>query len=429
MRNDYLRPYKNDILASSSQRIFAFLVDGALIVIVSLLLMILSMNIVGSTAYYDQHRNIVNTQMNECYKIEEEAKIYKFDNDQNPYRKHVELEELFKDYALMHILYSKSIDDTAFLNRKVEVKNENNLPIASYETDQLAYFYVNYVPLYNDYKGNINDIVDLEGFEPNAYFYKAYKENAVNIEMWHFDEENYTLPYLDGQFAVDLYIYLFENDDYQAGLTRYNLLATNFINLWEVQVEQLINSTRFTEHYDIYKAHYAKLAYAVDLATFIAYLVAYLLVYILPQVFFKESQTLGKKLFKIRVVDTKGYKTLPWQKVVRNILTFFLFYGTCIVSCFLSGGVNAGWMYPLFEISGYGISPFSLMIIAVFGAIISLIVLVVKKDKKAIHDILSDTVCIDMNYHVDDAVDVEEETKEEKETAETTYFDRSMIKK
>ena len=61
------------------------------------------------------------------------------------------------------------------------------------------------------------------------------------------------------------------------------------------------------------------------------------------------------------------------------------------------------------------------------SALISLIVLVANKRKKAIHDLISDTVVIDMNYHVDIAIDVEEVTKEEKETTETTYFDSSSF--
>ena len=428
MRKDYLRPYKDDVLASSSSRIFAFLVDGVILIIVSFLLMMLSMSIIGGTSTYKNKQSSLKEAMIECYKIEEEAHIYQFVGEgEHKYDKPRDLDQIFEEYSLMHILYSYSIDSSAFTQRQVEIKNPKNLPLASYQTDQLAFFYDYYVTNYNNFNGVENDIVDIGTFTPRQYFYKAYKENAVNIEMWKFDEENYSLPYLDGQFAVDLYVYLFENEGYQAGLTRYNLLATNFKNLWNIQVNQLIESSRFEQYYDIYKENYASLAYMVDIGTFSAYLIAFCISYVLPQVFFKDMQTLGKKLFKIKVVDSKGYVSLPWQKVVRNILTFFMFYSTGIVSCFLSGGTNAGWMYPLFEIGGYGFSPFSFMIIATFGALISLIVLVANKRKKAIHDLISDTVVIDMNYHVDIAINVEEVTKEEKETTETTYFDSSSF--
>ncbi len=428
MRRDYLRPYKDDVLATSSQRIFAFLVDGVIVMLISFLLMLLSMGIISNTKAYQSKIVPLNNAMIECYKIEEEARIYQFIGEgENKYNNHRPMEEIFKDYCLMHILLSYENDPKAFSDNATTIKNENNLPLASYETDQLAYFYVKYAPLYNSYNGTNNDVVDFKNYSPEAYFYRAYKDNAVDIEMWIFDEENYTIPYLKSNFAFDLYKYLFVDQSYQAGLTRYNLLGTNFKNLWEVQVDQLINSSRFEENYQIYKENYASLSYIVDIGTFSSYLVAFCIGYLLPQFIFKDMQTFGKKIFKTKVVDTKGYKALPWQSIIRNILAFFLFYCTCIVSCFLSGGNNAGWMYPLFEIGGYGFSPFSFMVISVFAAMISLIVLVANKKKKAIHDLVSDTVVIDMNYHIDTPIDVEATTIVEKENTETAYFDSSSF--
>ncbi len=427
-KDDFLRPYKDDVIASSSSRIFSFLVDGVIIAIISFILMLLTMSVIGSTSSYKNKYNTLNNAMIECYKIEEEAHIYQFvDNDDNKYNHPRSLDEIIEEYALMHILYSYFVDSSAFNASQIDIKNPKNLPLASYETDQLAFFYDNYVSKYNDYNGYENDVVDVGSFSLKAYFYKAYKDSSVDSSMWIFDYENYELPYLKGEYAVDLYIYLFENNSYQTGLTNYNLLATNFKNLWDIEVNQLINSHRFNEYYSIYKSNYQKLAYIVDMGTFISYLIAFFVSYIVPQIIFKDMQTLGKKLFKIKVVDSKGYTTLPYQKILRNVFSFFLFYSTCIVSCFLSGGNNAGWMYPLFEINGFGFSPFSFMIIAMFGALISLIVLAINKSNKAIHDYVCDTIAIDMNYHVDMSVDIENITREEKETTETAYFDSSSF--
>lgn len=438
MKETILQKYKEDIPVNGLRRGGAFLLDFLIFVIVSFLFILIGTSILNSTSFYSERIEILNSSMLECYKIEEEAKIYEFIGEGDEKYKHPRSqEEIFEEYCLRHILYSYNMDPEPFNKYNVEIKNPNNLEPASYQNDNLAYFYVEYVPLHNEN----NNIVDYQGDDPKLFFYKQFKNNSVDLSMWVFDEENYELPYLDGYFAIDLYKYLFENDDHQAGLTNYNLLAVSYQKLWEQEVEQLINSKNFNAHYQIYKENYATLSYIVDAVCFISYLLTFSLVWLLPQFIFKDGQTFGKRILNIRVIDKEGYPLMVRQKIIRNVISFFLLYGIMMVPCFLAGGLNSGWMYPLFEINGIGFSPFTFMAIFMIIDIVSFVIILGSRKKVGFDDMIADTICIDYRYHVDviesKKIIIDENKKnKQKETIDTNkkimyeekgYFDSSCF--
>lgn len=400
MNNDNLRAYKNDLPAASNRRIKAFLLDAFVLMAVAFGLIITSMTALSNMGSYQFYAATVKTEMLACYQIEEEAKIYQFIGEgEDKYSNPRSSEAIFEDYCLMHILYTYSLDATPFTNYGIEIENPKNLPLASYETDTLAYFYVYYAADNNSYNGKENDVVPMDD-NAQFFFYKQLKDNMVRNDIWVFDEQSYALPHLDSYFAIDLYKYLFVDDAYQAGLTNYNYLATGYLNLWNKQVDELIASSRFQDHYLLYKENYAKCAFLMDGAISLSYLVAFLGAYILPQFFLKDGKTLGKKVFSIRVIDDKGYKATLIQQLGRNSAIFLSMFGVMIIPTFLAGGLNAGWLYPVFEITGIGFSLFSIMVIFLFLEIVSLLVMIISKKKKALHDFITDTMCIDERYHL-----------------------------
>ena len=105
-------------------------------------------------------------------------------------------------------------------------------------------------------------------------------------------------------------------------------------------------------------------------------------------------------MFSIRVIDDKGYKATLTQQLGRNSVIFLSMFGVMIIPTFLAGGLNAGWLYPVFEITGIGFSLFSIMVIFLFLEIVSLLVMIISKKKKALHDLITDTMCIDERYHL-----------------------------
>ena len=434
MEKDILRKYKNSTIVENVQRLKALFVDALILFVASLMLIILSMNIISQTDSFIRHNKNLNAEMIQCYKIEEEAKIYEFvGEDDDKYFNLRKQEDIFEDYCLRHILYSYHKDPTAFINYNIEIKNENNFEMASYDNDNLAYFYVNYCSMYNNYNGTNNDIADMDE-NAKLYFYKQYKKYAVKSDMWVFDEVNYELPHLNGYYAVDLYKYLFEDNSYQTGLTNYNYLASNYNALWEIEVEQLVNSSRFKNHYNIYKENYEFCAGLVNIAVIVSYVISFGLTILLPQFIFKNGKTVGKKINKITVIDSDGYIMSNWQIILRNILLFFEMSGILIFACFLAGGNNAGCMYPFITINNIGISLFTILICLLFLATFSLIISIFTKKKKTLHDLLCKTHCIDDRYQISSENKnslLEEEYKKDSSEIdlekESTYFDSSSF--
>lgn len=435
MEKDVLRKYKNITLVENIQRFKALVIDALILFVVSLILIILSMNIISNTNTFVECNDNLKSEMLICYKIEEEAKIYEFTGqDDEKYTNLRKQEEIFEDYCLRHILYSYSKNPTPFNNYGIDIKNENNLEMASYESDNLAYFYVNYCTKYNNYNGKNNDIVEIDE-NPKLYYYKQYKKYAIKTDMWVFDEENYELPYLEGYFAVDLYKYLFEDSSYQTGLTNFNYLAANYNALWEVEVKQLVNSSRFNEHYNIYKENYEICAAMVNISVILSYGISFICTIIVPQIIFKDGKTIGKKVSKISVIDQEGYIMSLWQIILRNISLFFEMAGVLIFACFLAGGTNAGWMYPFITINGIGISLFTILICLLFVGTFSYVITIFTKKKKSLHDLLCKTICIDDRYQLSNEKSQElmdEEYKKNStqidiEQENTSYFDSSSF--
>lgn len=424
MEKSVLQPYKNELNPPSSRRIEAHLIDAFLMVIISFLLLMFSHLILDNSSFYKQKEIILTQEMVKCYEIEEEAKIYFFDdNDNHLYQNPRDQEKIFNEYCYKHIVYSFNMNKEAFEKNGINIDGLKDYAPASYEEDNLAYFYVNYVDKYNEN----NDILDLNGKNVKEYYYDILKKNTYNPldngSLWVYNED-LSLPYLNSKYAIDLYKY-YQDDDYQAGKSIRNLLASTYQKIWNEEVELLVNSSRFKSHYNIYKENYAQCSYILDGFTVGCYVLSFIIVILLPQFIFKNMQTVGKKLLKICIADNEGYIVTAKQFVFRNICSFVLFFGTMIISYFFSGGLQTGWMYPIFEIAGAGISLFSFMAISAIMACFSFILIFVNKQKRSLQDFICSTRGIDERYIVYDKEEDKIEIKEDNKYLDSSTFSNS----
>ncbi|MCI2068540.1 MAG: RDD family protein [Bacilli bacterium] len=402
MEKARLKPYENEPPASGGKKFFAWLLDAALVCFLTLGLIVAGIAILDNNIGYQGQEAKVTLEMKNCYRIEEEAKIYEFTSNENGLYEHPrEQEDIFKDWCLHHILLSYQKDPSVFDDHKTTISNPSNLAPADYTNDSLAFFYVNYVPNHNSYQGKENDIVDYQGSLAKPFYYSVMKGLSPDVSMWVFDETSYDIPYLKSSFAYDLYKYLFSDSSYQAGLTAYNLLATAYQKIWKEEINQLIASSAFQVHYLAYKQAYKACSYGLDLVCLLAFVISYLLIYFLPQLFFKGGRSFGKKLLSLMIVDKDGYQLLNRQMLLRNFLQLFSFFGTTIVSVVLAGGLSSGWMFPLFEISGIGFSPLAFSIVSTVIGLISFIVSCFGAKKQSLSDLISSCYVIDLSYYVD----------------------------
>lgn len=438
MQKEIYSKYKNEVPATFGRRAEASLIDSLIIVVLSFLLIIGGVEILGITPFYQTWNNNLNEARIACYKIEEEAKLYEFtDNEDGQYLNLVQPEDTFEDYALRQILvvYEKDKENFLALTNQTEILNPKGLTPASYETDNLAYFFSTYVPDHNNYQGIEYDLIDMKGKSGPEFYYQILNDNAVDTTMYVLDYENYSLPYLKTEFAANLYRYLFlDQSNFQVGLTSYNLLAKNYQNMWNLAVDELIDSSRYQEHYQIYMENYAYSSYGVDVVCVLAYFISFLAAFVLPNIIFKTSTSWGKYLLKMSAVRNDSENPTFLNYLLKHLVNFFSYAPLLLISCFFGGGLDTGWMYPIFEIGEVGFSLFNITAILLVLPIVSVILLLARSKKQSLSDLASSLTIVDIRYYVDPEEFTEEKKKEIEEkdkdkivNVEKTYFDSSCF--
>lgn len=382
--------------APTKKRIYSSLLDSLFLMVLSFCCIISGNEIFKNTSSYKNRYDVLESHRIECYKIEEEAHIYSFsENESKDYIKPDDMNKVFARYAYAHILLSYDKDPLTFVKFNINVEDLEGFSQerASFSVDQLAYFYMYYCPEYNTYNGKTNDIVNFDGMEPKYYFIKTLKDNEVgNIFLYDSEDE---FPYLKSEIACNVYRYLFNNEEnLENGLTSYNYLIQTFKTVWEKQSAQLTASSRFLDNYKIYRENYQSLSYSISAISVSCYILAYLLILMLPSLILK-GKTLGMWIFKLDIIDDEGYTLSIPQNIIRNLISLILFYPSMVITMFLAGGNNSGWMYPLFTIGTTSVSMFNISAIMFILPIINLIFIITRHDKKSINDLLTSTHVVD----------------------------------
>lgn len=117
--------------------------------------------------------------------------------------------------------------------------------------------------------------------------------------------------------------------------------------------------------------------------TAISILVAVLVWEFIIPLFLKNGQTVGKKIFGVAVMRTNGVKVTPVQLFIRSILGKYTFE----------------IMLPVFSVvlvvfGGAGVFGLIMLAVIFIAQVISL--LVTRRTRSALHDLLSDTVTVDL---------------------------------
>ena len=139
-------------------------------------------------------------------------------------------------------------------------------------------------------------------------------------------------------------------------------------------------------------------------------LLAVLVWELIVPLYLKNGQTVGKKIFGIAVMRTNGVKVSPIQLFVRSVLGKYTFE----------------IMLPVFSIilvffGGAGVFGILMLGIVLIAQIISLIA--TRKTRSALHDLLSDTVTVDLASQL--IFDSEEELIKYKEEQHAIMAERS----
>ena len=144
-------------------------------------------------------------------------------------------------------------------------------------------------------------------------------------------------------------------------------------------LEEKITPEEYLEEYQILIYDYQKenvLQSGISVALTIAYYVVFQ--------YMNKGQTIGKKLLKIRVVDKDTEKPIS---ILKGLLRSF------IVLSILSGTLSILFLYMLNKDIYFSIYSILLVLEGIFSLITIMLVLY-KKDRRGLHDIMTNTIVI-----------------------------------
>ncbi len=435
MKENELKIYKEGYL-KSSKRIYASLLDSLILVVVTFLLLFVTNQIVKNTSSYKEKISGLRSYQTEIYRLIDETNLYVFNEDDNgnkDYENRLSQVDIYKRYALSNVLHSyntfKEDWDKTYPNEEeilLNLKDKYKITEASYETDYLAYFFVTYAKSHNEN----NELFILKNAETyESHYVSLIKNNADKVEWEYF--ENDALPALKITFAHNLYKYIENSDTSTDAKNAYDYLMNSYVSIFKNASSCLTNSKAYQDLYVEYSKCYKDLSMIIDGFCIIDYVIGYLLAFVLPVIVLKKGRTIGLLAFGGALINKERLEASSKENVIYLVSKFFSFFPIMFFSCFFAGGINSGWLYPVFYIGRFGVSLFSFTIIMFIFPLIDLFMTLLKSNKQDLALLISNTVIIDIKYFVnnkDEKQVMDDKNKNESQVNEDKpYFDSTTF--
>jgi uncharacterized RDD family membrane protein YckC len=193
---------------------------------------------------------------------------------------------------------------------------------ASYVTDNVAYFYTQYVPLHN---AN-DDLLDFGGLTPEAYYIKTLKAAfGDNASLFVYGGE--AMPYLTLYAAEHVNAYLYGGGSDDVGKGFYEDFYYAYDALLSGGEDLVLNGASYhATHFEAYLSARDEQAALVADALIASIVLSYLLIVLLPQLLFRDGRTIGRLILGLGVIDKEKKEIRPWQIAVRSLLGVWGFW-------------------------------------------------------------------------------------------------------
>ena len=376
--------YSSDALITSKKNIKVYITNFVFMLFIGIIINFLGAFYMSNSDYYNKNNEIVNVQIEKMLQMTEEANLSDKDKDGNL----LELNDMYKKYAIGHILLSYELNEDEFNNLGYyDLKVEGYYKI-NIEEDYLANFYFNYLPSLD------NNPLDYNGLSNSEYYKKVLNDLNKDLSMFNLDEE---YPSLKTSFAIELYKYIvLENKmDNQAGLDANTLFADIFTKTFNYNSQVFQSLDFYSIEFDIYNEAYQNLVDSINLVFVMCYVITFTLLFILIPLFNRGHLTLGEILSGVVVCSYYEENAKWWQFIIRGVIHFILYFPVLFFICFLLGGTNA-------ITSNIFIGNFHFTLLGVIGItlliyIVNIFVSTIRKDKRTLIELLSNTMCLDCN--------------------------------
>lgn len=377
--------------AKPGKRFTAFIIDFVLVIICSLLVFSLGSSIVESTDNYDKNYQTYKYEIEYYENLVVEAHLVKENDDRDEYYDYFSYIASENIYRAINLNYETK-DHSDYPNYVISDKMKE-YGIANKDNDNLAYFYLEYVPNMNE------DIYSSYGeYSDKDYLRKLYQDYfGDNFSIMFYDSDEAYVPVLKTDVAYSIWYYLEYSDKSDAnetlvenGNAYYNTYQTSYSNMLENAEEKLYNSEPYySTHYVKYEESVYNCARIMNITLFISIIVSSLLVVMLPKFLFEDEVTIGRKLMRLGVINIDNSKTKKVVYLSKSLIAS-IFYLT--ISIIISLGSLS---YPIAINSSFSFG-IPMLILALIG-IINGCVCLFTHSKRTLLDIIFRTKVVDLN--------------------------------
>lgn len=374
--------YSSDALITSNKNFKVYFINFIFMLFIGIILTFVMSFYGSNSTYYNENNDIVNIQVEKMLSLTNEAHLSEVDKKGNV----LSLNEMYKKYAIGHILLSYELNEEKFNEKGIDDIVVEGYSKITIESDYLANLYYNYLPSLYD------NPIDYKGMSGSSYFKKVISEINNDVSMYNLEEE---YPSIKVEFAIELYkfIVLEEKMDNKEGLDANTLFADIFTKTFEYNSNVFQKLDFYIAEYNIYSEAYQNLVNYINIIYFGCYFVSFLIVFVFVPFVNRKHVPVGELLSRIVICDYYEEKAKGWQYLIRTLISFILYLPVLFIVCFLLGGTKAIYSV-LFSIGSIHVNMLSFILIASIIIIINFAVCSIKKDKRSLVDVLSNTMCL-----------------------------------
>lgn len=382
--------YKNNVIGKKSKIFFAILIDYFLIFIGCFALHVGVVTPISTTfPIYKESINGINTGKEELNKIVSSSHLQLFDektsrleNIEVTYNRY--LTSLVKTSYYLNNEKYPTFDGTSYPLKEVNVEDTFDTP--NYINDNVSFYFKKfkkdnpsldfYIYENEDYSSKIDEYIYEKIMKLNEldYFVNSQDMNSFTFTA---DLNRYNVLKLDN--AKLLMNKLIFNDTSSKANEIYTNIYNSYINAIDTGVEEI--ETKLDTYISTYNSFYH---YYMSYVSFsiVSLLISYLLSYVIFEIIlvycFKKKNTIGNRALKLDFATIDEFEPSFKNRFIYNLVIFFTYFSNLfLVSIFTS-------QYASLLISSSGFSLLGFIVFSFALDLISLILLIVKKNNQSL---------------------------------------------
>lgn len=305
--------------AKMSRRFISCVIDMILVIALALGLFTISFNVLKKSDMYRSVEESIESEIKYYEEYSELTHIVEYVDGKRVNQDVMVIKNLFRAICLSNQIYGNKNQSQFVFDENHDVAKNG---VASLHTDNVAYFYTQYIPL-NDPDGKI---VNMSGVNTVDYLFKKYEAGFGTDAkyMFLFDKNVSGVPVMYDHVAYYIFHYLFvdsKDDIGQTGATYYDAYYKGYCNMLE-EAESLIieGEPYYSTHYGNYMNKYSAQARYTNITLMISIFISSMLVLLIPRYLFKDGKSVGYKLLGLGTVRFDE-ESQPWYIIlVKSII-------------------------------------------------------------------------------------------------------------